>query len=429
MKRELLLILFLLTGCQIQNQPQTSPVSMNIEEEFLPSQLSELVTPGVSTAVGVEEPITHLILQGNVQGITLNGNRYLRVPIGERTLEAATTYYQNQPGIEAVYPDRTVKALSTPNDTLCSQQWALAAEQAFPVYDRLDSTDPTQKIDCSGVTVGIVDSGVDVYHEDLQYTVVTGKNYITNEGGDTVVTDNTGHGTHVAGIIAARRNNAKGIAGIANCKILPIKALNQNATGSIYDIMSGIKYAADNGARVINLSLAIENTTTIDPPMQDALKYAANKVFNVTLPTGGTTTATGAIVVVAAGNNGTSVACPATDPSVIAVSSVSQFSGPYPGKFWEFLSSFSSRGDQIEVSAPGGRILSTVPSNKYEYLSGTSMAAPQVAGMAALILALHPTWSATEVRAKIRTSVDDLGAPGWDTLYGYGRINLTKAIN
>jgi subtilisin family serine protease len=161
------------------------------------------------------------------------------------------------------------------------------------------------------------------------------------------------------------------------------------------------------------MSLGTSNPV-IDPVIHLALDYAHKK---------------GVTVVAAAGNNHGQVGSPANDPFAIAVSSTSSF--------WRFewLSFFSNRGQKIDVAAPGGAIMSTLPRSggrvgaMYGKLSGTSMAAPFVAGEAALILAQHPDWGFEQVRGRIRQAVDDKGAAGKDDRYGYGRINIGKALD
>jgi len=193
---------------------------------------------------------------------------------------------------------------------------------------------------------------------------------------------------------------------------MAIKALDNQGGGDSDNIVAGMKYAADNGAKVINLSLGTTQTA-IDAYVHYGMTYCASK---------------GAVVVAAAGNEHGPVTSPANDPVAIAVSSTSSF------WVFEWFSTFSNYGEKVEVAAPGGGILSTLPVNGaplgklYGKLSGTSMAAPFVAGEAALIIAKHPSWTPEQVRARIDSAVDDKGTSGRDSKYGFGRVDLAKAL-
>lgn len=409
------LLAFLLAGCQTsQNSPP--PWSVEWEQGTIASrqsQQSELVD-GRPEQTAPSTEAAGVILQLEPGAKPLSGypcvdfkERYQFLPLGGKTLEAAMREYRDLPGVLAVYPNLRIRALEDEYDSL---QWGPPAISA----------PSASSIDASSVTVAVLDTGVDKTHPDLEAALsgMGGFNY-SGEGAENDWSDLHSHGTHVAGIIAATRGNNIGGGGVTNCKILPVKVLGVDG-GTTESVMIGVKAAADAGARVLNLSLGFD-FTTVNPPLHDAFQYAADR---------------DAVIVVAAGNEGASVQAPATDPLAIAVSSTSSYAGLNPLKPWEFLSSFSNRGEQIFVSAPGGRILSTIPVasasaelGAYGFKSGTSMAAPFVSAVAALILAQHPTWSATQVKEKLRTSVDDLGAPGWDPLYGWGRVDAGKAMN
>lgn len=335
------------------------------------------------------------------------GNRYqvISLPSGMSVEEGLRTYGQNT-GVVSATPNRiygVAGAVVEPNDPFMDKQWGEDKIQAPEVWG--------QNIDASGVTVAVLDTGVDYRHPEFGSRIVKGWNFADNNAD---VMDRFGHGTHVAGIIGASGNNGVGVAGVAwNVKILAVKVLGDNGQGSTAAVVNGIKYAADMGAKVINMSLGSPDTT-IDPALSAAIKYANGK---------------GVIVIAAAGNNHGEVGSPANDPGAIAVSSTSKF------LFWEYLSWFSNRGTKVEVAAPGGGIWSTVPldanrtgSTGYGKLSGTSMAAPFVAGEAALIWAKHPTWTPQQVHYTIDNSVDHKGASGRNSHYGFGRINLAKAL-
>jgi len=329
----------------------------------------------------------------------------LSVPSG-MTVDQALAAYAKLPGVEAVQENRIygpAGAVVEPNDPYFDKQWGMKRIEQGAVL--------AGKVDCSGVTVAVLDTGIDYRHPDLQGHVLIGWNFAA---GNNDILDRFGHGTHVSGIIGASSNNSQGVVGVApKVKLMGIKVLGDDGRGSTAAVVGGIKYAADYGAKVINMSLGSPDTT-VDPAIQAAIAYANQK---------------GVVVIAAAGNNRGDVGSPANDPGAIAVSSTSQF------LWFEYLSWFSNRGPKVEVSAPGGSIWSTVPldanktgSTGYGKLSGTSMAAPVIAGAAAVVIARHPNWSARQVHQAIDSAVLDKGSTGRDSRYGYGRIDLSKLM-
>ncbi len=236
-----------------------------------------------------------------------------------------------------------------------------------------------------GVVVAVVDTGVDYNHEDLKDNIWTnpnpssandihGWNFVDNNNN---VMDNNGHGTHVSGIVAAENNNL-GTTGVAyNAKIMPVKVLDSNGSGSYTNIAKGVDYAVDHGANVINLSLG---GTSPDSTLETAIQYASSK--NV-------------VVVMAAGNSGS-------------------FQPGYPARYadnWGLsvgavdssnsMPDFSNRAGYSQlayVTAPGVKVYSTIPNNQYAYYSGTSMAAPEVSGVVALMLSANHNLTDAQVR-------------------------------
>jgi subtilisin family serine protease len=260
--------------------------------------------------------------------------------------------------------------------------------------------------------VGVVDTGIDPGHTDLAGRLQVQHDFFNI---DAIAEDDHGHGTHVSGIIAAHVNNGSGGGGVAwgpGVRLAMAKGCGNTIIGYLCwspDIADGIMWLADQGAAAINLSLGGASPSSAE---QVALQYA---VARDVLP------------VCAAGNNGSSVEWPAAFPECMAVSSTG----------WnDMIAGYSSRGSEVEVAAPGGeiirddgldRILSTWPGGGYVYLSGTSMASPQVAGLAGLLHALGVT-SAADKRQIITETADDLGDPGVDPLYGHGRVNVWAAV-
>ncbi|NOV03466.1 S8 family peptidase [Paenibacillus planticolens] len=250
------------------------------------------------------------------------------------------------------------------------------------------------------VIVGVVDTGVDLKHPDLQGQLLPGYNVIS---GDDKPQDDVGHGTHVAGVIAALVNNNLGVAGMTwYNKVLPVKVLDQTGAGSTYSVAQGIIWATDHGAKVINLSLGNYADSGF---LHDAIKYAYDK--DVAL-------------IAASGNDNTDrPGYPAAYPEVFAVAASDSKNNKAP---------FSNYGDYIDVTAPGVSIASTYPNNQYAALSGTSMASPHVTALAALIRSTNPTLKNKDVYQIMRDTAQDIGEKGHDKYFGYGLIDVVKAV-
>lgn len=319
----------------------------------------------------------------------------IEVPEGQEL--AAIEAMRTDANVAFVEPNYIAWALDTPNDPGFSSQWGYGKAQFPTAWDITQGT--------GSLIVAIIDSGIDLSHPDFDCTVSNGADKLTS--GFNVVDNNNnpdddnGHGTHVAGITGACTNNSSGVAGAApNVRLMPVKVLNAYGNGSYSDVANGIVYAADSGAKIINLSLGgSANSGTL----ADAVGYAHNK---------------GVLIIAASGNGNTELYYPAAYSQVMAVGSTN--SG-------DSRSSFSNYGSDLDVVAPGEFIYSTLPGT-YGYLSGTSMASPHVAGLAALIWSAEPSLTNTGVRQLIRDTADDLGSFGYDDYYGYGRINAWKAL-
>ncbi|WP_404432442.1 S8 family peptidase [Sutcliffiella horikoshii] len=257
-----------------------------------------------------------------------------------------------------------------------------------------------QGVTGSGVKVAVLDTGIDASHEDLN--VVGGASFVSEE--PDALTDGNGHGTHVAGTIAAVNNNT-GVLGVAyDVDLYAVKVLSGAGSGTLAGIAQGIEWAIDNDMDVINMSLGGSTGSS-------TLKQASDNAYN-----------SGIVVVAAAGNSGSffglinTIGYPARYDSVIAVGAVDSNNN---------RASFSSVGSQLEVMAPGVSINSTLPGNQYGELNGTSMASPHVAGAAALLLAQNPNLTNVEVRERLRSTATNLGST---FNYGYGVINLEAAL-
>lgn len=323
--------------------------------------------------------------------------------------------YRGLPEVEMAEENKIYTVQMTPNDPSFSQLWGLAKIQSSSAWDISTG---------SGVVVAVVDTGIEAQHPDLAPRLWNNPGEIANngmdddangyvddaQGWDCVAEDNVpsdlfGHGTHVAGTIAAAGNNAIGVIGLAfNARLMPVKGLGDTGSGTSADLAQALVYAVENGADVINNSWGGQGS---DPVIENAVAYALSQ---------------GAVVVGAAGNSNLDMQnfYPAYLPGVIAVSAFDSL---------DQKAGFSNFGTRVDVAAPGVNVLSTAKGGGYVFMNGTSMAAPHVSGLAALILSLHPEYTPAQVRQVIRTSADDVGVAGPDIQSGMGRINAPAALS
>ncbi len=341
------------------------------------------------------------------------------------------------PAASAAYDDGSCRAppVTWATDPCAGNQWGIVnvkAPQAWSVTRG------------AGVTVAVIDTGADFGHPDLAANLlrVAGSDLTQNTasrcpfmpaGGTSsgaVAQDDNGHGTHVSGTIAAVTSNGAGVAGVAPAaRVLPVKVLDSGGSGSDDDVARGICFAADHGAKVINLSLGFDPASSIIVTLlgtdtDRAVSYAYEK---------------GSAVVIAAGNE-SFPACdfPASHTKALCVGSVDR----RDNHSW-----FSNFGTNVGVVAPGGLgsvfcehsedVWSTIwpgsandcGDNGYESLAGTSMATPHVAAVAALVVATYGSGVSPDfVYTKLEQTADDLGPPGVDPIYGYGRVNAHRAV-
>jgi len=279
-----------------------------------------------------------------------------------------------------------------PNDPYWSLQWGPQKIEADWAWNTTIG-DPS-------VLVAVIDTGIDWDHPDLAANYVAlGYDWVND---DTDPMDDNGHGTHCAGIIAAVINNSIGVAGLAQVRIMAEKGLDQYGQGYEDDLANAIIHAVDQGADILSNSWGSYGESAL---IHDAVKYAYDS---------------GVLVVAAAGNEATSTKLyPAAYDEVIAVSATDAYDNP---------AYFTNFGEWVELAAPGVDIYSTYWDNTYMSMSGTSMSTPHVSGVAALIWSQFPNMTRDWVRAQLRYAADDLGAPGFDDYYGYGRINARKAV-
>lgn len=311
-------------------------------------------------------------------------------PVGAAALDSASVLY-----VEADAPVSGDHVITDPGYVNADQSYAqrlLRVASAWNVDEGISTT-----------VVAIVDSGIDASHPEFAGRVLKGYDFINS---DDDATDDCGHGTHVAGIVAAGLNGVGMVGVCPRCALLPVKVLNDKNAGSWSTVAKGILYAVDHGAKVINLSLgAAVNSATVE----SAVDYA--RTHDV-------------VVVAAAGNNAANTSFfPAAIPYVLAVAGTDR-----TDQRW----ALSNYGDWVDIAAPANGIYSTYKRDPattgYAYMSGTSMAAPFVTGEAALVRSHLPKLPAVQVINLITSTVVDLGAAGKDAYFGWGRASAYNAL-
>jgi thermitase len=352
-------------------------------------------------------------------GVGSTGAHLIKVPAGKE-LQLIAALSRN-PAVEFAEADPVVTAVTT--DEFFPRQYALQNDgQAF-TNTRGDISVPAGKVDAdidaveawnittgNGTRVAILDSGVATDNPDISPKVVARANFSNASTSQ----DNYGHGTHVAGIVAATANNGAGVASVCpNCRILDAKVLNDSGMSSNSSVANGIDWAVRNGAKVINLSLGSTSKT-------QSMEIAINNAWN-----------RGVVVVAAAGNNNSTTRFyPAAYPNVIAVAATDNR---------DAKASFSNHGAAwVDVTAPGVNVYSTFPNHKfylasaynrsqgYDLANGTSMSAPIVAGVAALAWSSHVGATSTSVRKNVESTADKI--PGTGTYWAHGRVNASGAV-
>ncbi|WIT13018.1 S8 family serine peptidase [Paucibacter sediminis] len=285
--------------------------------------------------------------------------------------------------------DRMVPAALTTNDPYLGSEWHLTKVGASTAWDSSQG---------SGVTIAVLDTGVDATHPDLATRIVPGWNFVDNSAN---TADVNGHGTAVAGAATASLNNSLGVAGLAGqARLMPVRIADANAYTYWSTLAQGLTWAADQGARVANISFVGVATSQA---VQDAANYMRSK---------------GGLVVVAAGNNGVDEGIAPTS-SMLVVSATDST---------DTKTSWSSYGSFVTISAPGQDIWTTTRGGGYQAWWGTSMATPVVAGVIGLMMSAQPSLSNSKVESLLYSTSTDLGAAGRDSYYGYGRVNAAAAV-
>jgi subtilisin family serine protease len=318
------------------------------------------------------------------------GLHVLEVP--EESADAVRRSLEATGLFDYVEPDYYAEPGSTPNDPSYVAQWHLSKIGGAQAWS-LTTGSP-------GVVVALVDSGISAAHPDLASKIVPGWNFVRSNA-DT--SDVTGHGTEVAGTVAAATNNGIGVAGVSwGSLVMPLVVVDKDSFAAYSDIAAAIQYAADHQVRVINVSIG---GTASSSTLQNAVDYAWRR---------------GAMVFAAAMNNGGSRPYyPAACSHAVAVAATDES---------DHAAAFSNFGSWVTLSAPGADILTTVDGGGYGFLNGTSFSAPIVAGVAALMLAANPQLGNDEIVSMLIASADPPPNGGFDPYLGWGRVNAGRAV-
>ena len=363
---------------------------------------------------GISEQKKNAVLKshGAIDVQNSHGNFFKLVKIPGDLTDLVISLLKKHPAIKYVEPNHVINAYGFPNDEYYSLQWNLTMINLEKAWDISTG---------ENVVVAVLDTGVNPDGKDgFGDRLLSGYNAFINT--PALWEDGNYHGTHVAGTIGQETNNKTGVAGVAyNAEILPIKVLSRFRVGSVASVCNGIYWAADNDADIINMSLG-------GPEYSDIFEEAVNYAYS-----------RGITIIAASGNENSEVGYPAAFTNVVAVGAIGT------NKERAFYSNY---GFELDIVAPGGDRYQDAANGEivqetfveflgfknrafgwdYSPLSGTSMAAPHVAGVAALIKSVYPELEPDEIKEAIINTATDLGAAGKDNNFGYGLIDAYAAV-
>lgn len=311
----------------------------------------------------------------------------VEMPAGRE--QALVQALARNPHVKSAELDGVLKMRQTPADPYYGNEWHLPMVQAPAAWDVATG---------SGITIAILDTGVEASHPDLAARIVPGWNFYDNNSN---TADVYGHGTKVAGVAGAIGNNSAGVAGAAwNAKVMPMRISDPSGYLTYYSIVANaLIWAADHGARVANISYGVDDVAAV----QSAAQYMRNK---------------GGVVVTAGGNAGAYDASPNTNTMITVAATDGS----------DLRASWSNYGPYIDVAAPGAGIWTTIRGGGYGAVNGTSFSSPLTAGVVALMLSANPALQPGQVDSILMSTADDKGTAGRDDYYGYGRINAARAV-
>lgn len=363
---------------------------------IIPGREDELFVPGrvlvkFRSSVGLDHARQIVAALGVRENGVLPATGVLVLDLPEQADEAGfANAMASRSDVEFAELDRIVRpAEITPNDPwFANWEGHLKRIQAPAAWSTTTGS--------SNVVIAILDTGIDASHEDLISKIVPGWNTYNNNSD---VTDVAGHGTAVAGTAAAATNNGKGVASVCwGCSLMPVRVSDASGNATYSAIASGLTWAADHGARVANISYIVSDSSVVT----SAAQYFQSK---------------GGVVASSAGNYST-FSNSSDNPYILTVSATDQSDAIYY---------YSNTGKNIDLAAPGDSF-STQMGGGYVSTGGTSYSSPIVAGVAALVMSANPSLSGAQVQNILKESADDLGAPGWDSTYGSGRVNAARAV-
>lgn len=329
------------------------------------------------------------------------GADFVVVEINDPSVETGADFIRtaySHPDVLWAEPLFRAKAFFTPNDPYWMDQWGPYVMYMDLAWDAGQGS--------KSVVVGIVDQGVDYTHPDLSANFGSDKGYDFVDEDDDPFPDDLyyeTHGTHVSGTVAGVLNNGVGVSGMANVTLLSARCLDETGSGTYEDIIDGIRWCAQQGVRVISMSLGGSSGSST---LEEAVNYASDTM--------------GVLLVAASGNDGMgNVSYPAAYAACVAVGALDTTGD----RAW-----FSNYGYSIDVMAPGVGVISTIPNSSYEYYDGTSMATPHVSGLSALLFSVNSSLTNEDARAILEGTAVNMGAAGWDMYTGYGIVDGHAAV-
>ena len=381
---------------------------------------------------GTSVRIDKMIFKNPIQSSrhTNQFNNWLKLEISVQNEKNSLDSLMNEGVIDFYEPVHVFQISQLPNDSLLDKQWYLDKIKVFQAWEVTTGS--------PDIIVGVIDTGIDYRHPDLKGSLWTNEAEINGidgidddnngfvddsigwdftdaprfkDGGDYINPDNdpmdeygSGHGTQVAGIIAAQVNNGKGIAGIGpDLRVMNIRAGTASGYLEEDDVANALIYALDNGARIVNMSFG---DVALSRFLKDIIYYVYRQ---------------GLIMIASAGNSGNDeIHYPSGLAETISVGASNED---------DSIAGFSNYGSTIDCAAPGSNIISTAVGGNYNEVSGTSFSAPIVSAIAGLILSTHPEFDPEQVRNILKTSSDDILNPGWDNYSGAGRVSAVNAVN